>query len=135
MHTTSVSHDINPAVVRLMGDDHLVPLGTREPLEPGPYGAWVVPQHRRAVGSSAAPSQERRRGLTAVHRPHLRADVGGIPKPPINEASERIGKRAGSSRDVMALILLTSALRWPVPACPIWKESDPWLACDESGIP
>jgi hypothetical protein len=69
MRTIPMSHDINPAVLRLTRDGPLIPLGTRAPLEPGPYGAWVVPQHRRVVGSSAAPSQPRRRGLTAARSP------------------------------------------------------------------
>jgi len=56
MRTIPVSHDINPTVARQARDGPLVLLGAREPLEPGPYGAWVVPQHRRAAGSSAAPS-------------------------------------------------------------------------------
>jgi hypothetical protein len=39
MRTIPMSHDINPAVVRLTRDGPPIPLGTREPPEPGPYGA------------------------------------------------------------------------------------------------
>jgi hypothetical protein len=68
LRTIPMSHDISPSVACLMRDGTLVLLGAREPLEPDLYGAWVIPQHRRVAGSSAAPWQRRRRGLTVAHR-------------------------------------------------------------------
>ena len=61
MRTSPMSHDINPAVVRLTRDGPLLSLDTREPLEPGPYGAGVVPpQPRRGfVCGAIAATQER----------------------------------------------------------------------------